>query len=111
MGEWSAWRAFPNPRDQEYLHAPLGPGVYELRNKRTGELVCPGHSLYLAYRMTSLLPREVGGCGTRMNSAKRDYVHNNLVDIEYRTRACATKIEAQETEAGLKKDNHYVFPF
>ena len=38
-GRWSPWRAFPDPRERAYLCAPFGPGVYELRNSQTRELV------------------------------------------------------------------------
>ena len=31
---WSDWKSFPDPRKGEYLYAPLGSGVYQLRNKK-----------------------------------------------------------------------------
>ncbi len=31
---WSNWKSFPDPRKGEYLYAPLGSGVYQLRNKK-----------------------------------------------------------------------------
>lgn len=82
--EWSEWKKFPNPRKGEYLYAPFGCGVYQLKNTRTGEFVLFGKSSHVAMRMTSLLPSPLG-VGTRNNKAKRDYVLENIKDIIYRT--------------------------
>jgi len=81
MNEWSEWRPFPNPRRGDYLQAPFGPGVYELRHKSTGDLILFGQSKNVAWRMSSLLPAGLG-CGTRGNSEKRDYVRKHLADID-----------------------------
>jgi len=81
---WSNWKPFPDPRKGEYLNAPLGSGVYQLRNKKSNKYVLFGTSEHLASRMTSLLPRPYGA-GTRNNTTKQDYVLNNIQDIEYRT--------------------------
>ena len=42
MNSWTKWERFPDPREKEFLVAPLGPGVYELRLKRTGRFVLLG---------------------------------------------------------------------
>lgn len=31
---WSNWKSFPDPRKGDYLIAPLGSGVYQLRNRK-----------------------------------------------------------------------------
>ena len=80
-GTWSSWKAFPDPRTGAYLYAPFGPGVYELRNARTSELVLFGRSKNLAWRMSSLLPRP-HGAGSRRNEEKKKYVLTHLADIE-----------------------------
>lgn len=36
---WSDWKSFPDPRKGEYLNAPLGSGVYQLRNKRIDKYI------------------------------------------------------------------------
>lgn len=105
MADWSEWQAFPDPRAGGYLDAPFGPGVYELRNKATDELVLFGKSIHVAKRMTSLLPPPFGS-GTRNNTAKRDYILYNLPDIEYRTKPCASDDEAKAEERLLKKNKH-----
>ena len=109
-GDWSAWRQFPNPKSGGYLTAPFGPGVYELRHRSTGERIYVGESQAVAYRMTSLLPKSHGGAGTRNNWRLRKYVHEHLADIEYRTRACTTKTEAEELEGQMGDKHTYICP-
>jgi len=109
MKAWSGWAPFPDPRKMEYIHAPFGPGVYELRRVDTKQLVLRGQGGNCAYRMTSLLPRPFGQ-GTRNNSSKRDYVYANLSQIEYRSCPCGTKDEAKKLEAHLNKNDPGVFP-
>lgn len=109
MKLWTEWAPFPDPRRQEFLNAPLGPGVYELRRRETGELVLRGQGRNCAYRMTSLLPAPLGQ-GTRNNQQKRDYVFENLQNIEYRSCACETQGDAKELEAQLNKYMPCLFP-
>ena len=98
---WSSWKAFPDPRKAEYLHAPFGPGVYELRNTRTCEFVLFGKSKNVAYRMSSLLPPPYGAPG-RNNKEKQNYVSDHLADIEYRTKACGSEALAAQEERDLR---------
>lgn len=60
MADWSEWRQFPNPKDEGYLEAPFGPGVYELRHRSNGVRILFGEGRTVAYRMTSLLPTSHG---------------------------------------------------
>ena len=98
---WTEWKPFPDPRNNGYLYAPFGPGVYQLRNKVTEKYVLFGESKNVAFRMSSLLPFPVGK-GTRKNPKKRDYVIKNIGDIEYRTLACITKEQALEIQRELR---------
>jgi len=110
MAHWSEWLSFPNPKKQEYLNAPIGPGVYKLRNKRTGEWVLFGRSKNVAHRMTSLLPVPLG-TGTRRNQLKRGYILNHIADIQYCTLACLSEEEAKLEENKLQKSGeNYLFP-
>ena len=109
MKQWLAWHRFPDPARLEYLHAPIGPGAYELRLKSTGELLLVGEGGHLAHRMSSILPAPFG-TGTRRNLAKRDFVRAHLDDVEYRTIACATKQEARNIERRRKGQKSYRFP-
>lgn len=73
MPTWTPWRPFPDPRTGGILHAPIGPGVYDLRRISTREPVLFGIGARCAHRMTSLLPAPFG-CGTRNNQNKRKYL-------------------------------------
>ena len=108
MNRWSRWQPFPDPRLGCYLSAPFGSGVYELRNRKSGELVLYGKSKNVARRMSSILPHPLGA-GTRNNSAKRDYVLKRLADIDYRTKACADEAAAITEEARLRNSNRYLY--
>lgn len=105
---WSDWKPFPNPKKKEYLYAPFGSGVYQLRNKKTQEYVLFGTGGNIAYRMSSLLP-EPYGQGTRKNTEKREHVWNNIDDMEYRTIAFASKKMAKSFENFVKKQEKYLF--
>lgn len=96
---WSRWRLFPDPRRGEFLIAPIGPGVYELRLGEQAVLF--GKSKNVAYRMTSLLPPGLGA-GVRTNSNKRRYIAKHLGQIEYRCRPCGDLPEATACERAVK---------
>lgn len=107
---WSPWRPFPHPRTRGVLHAPLGPGVYDLRHISTKEPVLFGIGGRCASRMTSLLP-EPWGSGTRNNSKKRIYLACFLDDIEYRTMACDSREQAAAVEDEIKRDRGHEYRF
>lgn len=105
---WSEWRRFPDPRKAELLTAPLGAGCYELRVGT--QLLLYGRSSFVAYRMTSLLPKPLG-CGTRKSDRKRADVAKHLGRLEYRTLACRDGKEALAEEKKLKaQSKHYAHP-
>lgn len=106
---WSDWKPFPDPRKGEYLNAPLGSGVYQLRNKKINRYVLFGTSKNVAYRMTSLLPKP-HGAGTRNNEEKQNYVLNNIQDIEYRTISFINNNDAKQFETYIKEfAEQYIF--
>ena len=105
---WSNWKSFPDPRKGDYLIAPLGSGVYQLRNRKNNKYVLFGRSNFLAYRMTSLLPKPFGE-GTRNNKNKQIYVLNNLQDIEYRTISFIENNDAKRFESYIKSVEQYLF--
>jgi len=107
---WSKYRPFPDPRKHGILHAPLGPGVYDLRRISTKKPVLFGIGAHCAHRMTSLLPKPLG-TGTRNNERKRKYLLRHLKDIEYRTCACKTREEAADIERKIKRDQGHLYTF
>ncbi len=108
MNSWTNWIAFPDPRNFGVLVAPYGPGVYDLRNKATDELVLIGMGSNCANRMSSILPKPLG-CGARKNSAKRQYVFEHLGDIEYRCLPCSDSQHAKQIERQLLANHNYIF--
>ncbi len=107
---WSRYHPFPDPRKGGILHAPIGPGVYDLRRISTGKPVLYGIGSRCAHRMCSLLPQPLG-CGTRNNSAKREYLLKHLDDIEYRTHPCTSREEAADIERHIRHTlgGRYIF--
>lgn len=109
FNEWSKWRKFPNPQNGEFLIAPFGNGVYQLRNRVTYEYILFGRGKNVSYRMTSLLPKPFGQ-GTRVSDEKRIYVLKNINDIEYRTIALELEDESKNLERQIKIEQEYKFP-
>ena len=105
---WTEFSSFPTPMRLEYLHAPFGAGVYELKNLKTNELVYVGEGGHVAWRMTSLLPSPYGK-GTRKNAKLRQYVFDNLSDIHYRTLACKDKATAKRIQNEMIDNTNYMF--
>lgn len=108
MSEWSNWMPFPDPRTGQYIYAPFGPGVYELRRISTNEKILAGKGSNTAFRMSSLLP-EPYGCGTRKNERKREYTLEHISDIEYRTIAFERIQFAEAFEKELLWKFQYLF--
>lgn len=106
--DWSEWRNFPDPRKGEYLNAPFGFGLYQLKNVKFNQYILVGIGKNCAYRMSSLLPKPFGQ-GTRNNKIKRDYVMENISDIQYRTISFLTEIEMKQVENEIKKLNLHKF--
>ena len=105
---WSDWRTFPDPRNCDYLVAPFGFGVYQLKNSKINEFTLFGRSKNLAHRMSSLLPIPLGASG-RNNEEKREYVLNNIENIEYRTVAFTSEKEMKDCERELRQLNIHKF--
>ena len=99
---WSSWKSFPDKDKEGYLNAPIGLGVYQLRNTKDKKykFTLFGRSKMVAFRMTSLI---LGLGGTRNNIEKRNYVSDNLSNIEYRTFAFKELKDAKKLEKDLKK--------
>ena len=108
LNRWSRWRSFSDPKTGGYLSAPFGPGVYQLRNRKTRELVLFGKGKNVAHRMSSLLPRPLGAPG-RNNEKKKEYVLDNLDNIEYRAKACGSEDEAKNEERFMRAKGVYIF--
>ena len=105
---WSEWKPFPVPDQIRRITAPLGPGVYELKNHETGEYILVGISINIRNRMKSLMPPPYG-VGRRNNYMKRQYVLDNYQDIVYRTVSTADRVEAEDIERSLLYSSKYIY--
>jgi hypothetical protein len=90
---WTTWKLFPLAERGEHLQAPIGPGVYEVRQVSTGGLIAFGHSGQVAHALSRLAPSgpvpfwKRAFAGTAARTPRRD--------LEYRTCATATKEKAR----------------
>ena len=98
---WSNWKAMPSPENCKNIEGPEGPGVYQIRNKKTDEYIQFGESGTCQERMKSLFPKPYG-VGTRNNEDKRIYILNNWRDLDYRTAKTDSKSEAVVIDRYLK---------
>jgi hypothetical protein len=93
---WGEWKSFPNPDLGEYVEAPIGPGVYEVRRILTGELVAFDHAANVAQALASLLPNAAVSPWSywleRLGQAAPRYPAS---DLEYRTCPAKTANEAR----------------
>ena len=108
MKNWSSWKSMPSPDNCRKIEGPKGPGVYDIKNSSTNQLIQFGIGVACQKRLKSLYPKPYG-VGTRNNESKRNYILNNWKDLEYRTLATTTKEEAKHIEDNLKAMNNYLF--
>ena len=108
MNNWKDWKPMPYPENCRRIEAPLGPGVYQIRNKTTKQLIQFGIGIECQKRMRSLFPAPFG-TGKRNNADKRTYILQNWKDIEYRTLETSTREEAKIIEDNLKALNNHLF--
>lgn len=95
VDQWTSWKKFPEPKLGEHLDAPLGPGVYELRNAMSGEMLAFGHSPNVASTLTKQLTPSFW---QRMRGTAPD-----LRNIEYRTMAASSPQSARDHVASIER--------
>jgi hypothetical protein len=108
MNDWSDWKAMPAPEHCRAIDGPIGPGVYQVRNKITNQFIQFGEGRACQTRMQSLYPKPFGK-GTRNNEAKRSYILQNWGSLEYRTLSTNTKEEAFIIDRQLKALKNHLF--
>lgn len=108
MKNWTNWKPMPSPPDCKNIEGPEGPGVYQIRNIKTDQLIQFGNGIECQKRMKSLFPPPYGS-GTRNNSDKRDYILKNWMNLAYRTYPADTREEAARIEADLKAQHNHLF--
>jgi hypothetical protein len=96
IGRWTEWKRFPKAERGEQLEAPIGPGIYEVREASTGALFAFGSADSVAQTLAGLTtrPRSFAswfGFGAPARDA----------NLEYRTCATSTKAEAKIAAEGM----------
>lgn len=97
---WSTWKSFPNPRLGGQLEAPIGPGVYEVRDTMNNAMVAFGHSGSVARDLAKLLPGAPRGLFTALFVRAAASVPPE--NLEYRTWAAVTLADARSNADRLR---------
>ena len=95
---WTDWRPFPDANSGLRLHAPVGPGVFEVRHIASGEQVAFAVSANVSASLETLIQPQASGL--RSIFARKRIVHRP-VDLEYRVCATASVREARAEEERL----------
>lgn len=90
MTTWGEWKRYPRAARGDALEAPIGPGIYEVRNAVTGELYAFGAVDNLAEALS-----RVGWPSRSLKSLFFKRAPARLPDLEYRTCATGTKAAAR----------------
>ncbi len=96
IGRWTEWKNFPKAERGEHIEAPIGAGIYEVREALTGALFAFGSADSVAQTLAGLTtrPRSFAswfGLGRPPRNA----------NLEYRTCATSTKAEAKIAAEGM----------
>ena len=105
IGNWTSWKKFPNAARGEHVEAPIGPGIYEVRNVSTGSMVAFDASANVAYALSALL-RKPSNPWTKLFGGRSDWEGH---DLEYRTAAATSLAEAKTMAQRLlgRRDVYY----
>lgn len=109
FNRWSIWSDLPNPLKGEFLSVPISPGVYQIRNKITGEFVLFGRGGNVANRFCSLYPKNLYGKGNRRNTKKIEYIGQHMTDLEYRIMPTESIEDAISEEKKVKGEYQHIF--
>ncbi len=105
---WTNWIKFPAPQRIRDIRGPKGPGIYQIKNEKTDELILFGIGGECQERMKSLMPAPYGS-GTRNADDKREYVLEHYKVLVYRFIATKTRDEAAKIENFLRGQNNHLF--
>ena len=94
MFAWTNWKPFPDPASGAPIEAPIGPGVFEVRRISSGDVVAFDHASNVARALAS-----IAAASPRMRLFARR--RSDADDLEYRTRAAATRVDARSIAARL----------
>jgi hypothetical protein len=96
IGRWAEWKRFPKAERGEHVEAPIGPGIYEVREAATGALFAFGAADSVAQALAGLTLKP----GLFRSWLGRGEDVGNL-NLEYRTCATTTRAEAKIAAEGM----------
>jgi hypothetical protein len=96
IGRWSEWKRFPRAERGEHIEAPIGPGIYEVRETASGSVFAFGAADSVAQVLAGLTTKPGSfkswlGLGEGAGS----------LNLEYRTCATSTRTEARTAAEGM----------
>jgi len=94
VDRWSEWKIFPAQGRGEHLDAPVGPGLYELRNRMTGEFLGFGQAANVAAALSRYFTPT---WWDRLTGRRAPDVRH----IEYRTMSARDKRHAKAQAASI----------
>jgi len=98
VSTWTAWKAFPDPRQGGQLEAPIGPGLYEVRDTADNAMIAFGPSASVARDLSKLMP----GAPRRFLSSLFGHAQPVVLEqLEYRTWPAATYADARSNAQRL----------
>lgn len=96
IGRWTEWKQFPRPDRGELVEAPIGPGIYEVRELASGALFTFGAADSVATALAALAnPPRSFASWFRVGAPVRRPL------LEYRTCATSTRAEAKIAAADM----------
>jgi hypothetical protein len=96
---WTAWKRFPDDYHGDYVQAPLGPGLYEVCNASTRELVAFGCTRNVVDSLCDILkPRGL----SRWLSVRRGRGQADG-EFEYRTWPTASVADARSVARTIRE--------
>jgi hypothetical protein len=96
---WTTWKSFPDPRQGGQLEAPIGPGVYEVRDTTSNAMVAFGSSGSVARDLAQLTSSSRSLFATLFGRTGPAIALENL---EYRTWPAATLADARGNAERLR---------
>ena len=95
IGRWTEWKRFPKAERGEHVEAPIGPGIFEVREASSGALFTFGAADSVAQALAALaIPPRSFTSWFRGGSVSPP-------NLEYRTCATSTKSEAKTAAEGM----------
>ncbi len=92
IGNWTTWKQFPSAERGEHVEAPIGQGVYEVRDTSTGDLMAFDAAANVAHALSALRKPPARAWAKLFGGDRRVF---RAPDMEYRTCAASSVGEAK----------------